>query len=230
MRSWRWICPGAALVGWVLLASCSAGGGGTGIGDQSDGAGGTGASSGAAGTANGGSGAGVIVGGAAGVTGGMCEPETGPFCGDGTVNVAGEVCDDGNALPGDGCTGVCTKEPNFDCPAMGGTCTSTVRCGDGMRSPGENCDDGNNASNDGCAADCSNVEPGYFCPTPGQPCMRTTGECGDSRVQPGETCDDGGAMDGDGCSALCRVEDGWRCTQPGMPCIQVPICGNGAID
>jgi fibro-slime domain-containing protein len=143
---------------------------------------------------------------------------------------APEVCDDGNALPGDGCTGVCTEEPNFDCPPTGGPCTSTVRCGDGMRTPGEQCDDANNTSNDGCAADCGTVEPGYYCPTPGQPCLPTSGSCGDSRVDPGENCDDGGMVAGDGCSAACRTEPGWRCTQPGMPCIQVPVCGNGVIE
>ncbi len=32
---------------------------------------------------------------------------------------AGEVCDDGNGRPGDGCSGVCTVEPNYSCPAAG---------------------------------------------------------------------------------------------------------------
>jgi fibro-slime domain-containing protein len=143
------------------------------------------------------------------------------------VNQGSESCDDGNTLPGDGCTGLCAKEPNFDCPAQGGKCTSTLKCGDGKRSPGEACDDGNTAAGDGCAADCAMLEPGWYCPTAGMPCQRANGICGDSRVQPGETCDDGGVVSGDGCSAACRVEPGFRCTQPGKPCQQVPVCGNG---
>jgi len=107
---------------------------------------------------------------------------------------------------------------------------STLRCGDGMRSPGEACDDANTTAGDGCAADCQSVDPGYYCPTPGMPCLRSEGACGDSRVDPGETCDDGNAMEADGCTPLCRVEPGWRCTQPGKPCILVPVCGNGTVE
>ena len=166
-------------------------------------------------------------GGTSGTAGSECTPPEGPFCGDGVVNQASETCDDGNALPGDGCTGVCTVEPYFSCPPQGGKCTSTLRCGDGMRSPGEACDDGNTTDGDGCAHDCQSVDPGYYCPTPGMPCLRSEGACGDSKVQAGETCDDGNTTDGDGCSAACRVEPGYRCTQPGKPCIMVAICGNG---
>ena len=36
-------------------------------------------------------------------------PEPGPGCGDGEVNQAAEECDDGNTLPGDGCSGACTE-------------------------------------------------------------------------------------------------------------------------
>jgi fibro-slime domain-containing protein len=200
--------------------------------DSSGGLGGT--SSGNGSGAASGIGGDIPIGGTAGDTGGggasQCTPPTGPYCGDGIVNQATETCDDGNALPGDGCTGVCTVEPYFNCPPSGGACTSTLRCGDGVRSPGEACDDGNNTANDGCAADCSSIDPGYFCPTPGQLCMRSEGACGDSKVQPGETCDDGNTTDGDGCSAQCRVESGFRCTQPGKPCIRVAACGNGTLE
>jgi fibro-slime domain-containing protein len=159
----------------------------------------------------------------------MCVPEVSAYCGDGMVT-AGESCDDGNALPGDGCTGLCATEPNFECPPQGGKCVSTLKCGDGKRSPGEACDDGNTTSGDGCAADCGTLESGWYCPTAGEPCMQSTGVCGDSRVQPGETCDDGGTADGDGCSSNCRVEAGWRCTQPGKSCQHIPVCGNGALE
>src|SRR5262245_19057012 len=37
----------------------------------------------------------------------------GPACGDKAINQASEECDDGNSLPGDGCSGVCKVEPFF---------------------------------------------------------------------------------------------------------------------
>jgi fibro-slime domain-containing protein len=202
-----------------------------GSGGSASGSGGTGATGGSGDAPSSGGtigiGGDVGLGGSAGGSEPECTPPTGPFCGDGSVNQPDETCDDGNPLPGDGCTGVCTTEPYFSCPPAGGPCSSTLRCGDGIRSPGEACDDGNTAAGDGCAADCALVEPGYFCPKAGEPCMRSEGACGDSKVQPGETCDDGGTTAGDGCSAECRVEPGFRCTQPGKPCIVVAACGNG---
>lgn len=61
-------------------------------------------------------------------------------CGDGAVD-PGEVCDDGNAVPGDGC--------NFDC-------TSNESCGNGVVDyfVGEQCDDANDLDRDGCATSC----------------------------------------------------------------------------
>jgi len=73
-------------------------------------------------------------------------------CGDGNLD-AGEECDDGNDVGGDGCSADCREE----------------YCGDGVvqdggvgQEPGEECDDGNNADGDGCSADCS-VESGGVC-------------------------------------------------------------------
>lgn len=63
-----------------------------------------------------------------------------PRCGDGVVDAsAGEVCDDGNLVRGDGCS------PD---------CLSDETCGNGVLDAGEQCDDGNYLSNDGCASDC----------------------------------------------------------------------------
>ena len=73
-----------------------------------------------------------------------------PFCGDGTLD-AGEACDDGNNVDGDGCSANCTIE---------------AYCGDGVLDPGEQCDDGNNENGDGCSALCSNEGGGEGC-TPG---------------------------------------------------------------
>ena len=73
-----------------------------------------------------------------------------------------ETCDDGNARPGDGCSGVCLIEPNYRCPVPGAACVSTLYCGDGKVTAGESCDDGNTTAGDGCSADCK-VEGGYAC-------------------------------------------------------------------
>ena len=58
-------------------------------------------------------------------------------------------------------------------------------CGDGQIEPGKQCDDGNMASNDGCSATCQ-LEAGYSCPTPGQPCVKIW-ICGNGKIDPGET-------------------------------------------
>jgi cysteine-rich repeat protein len=34
----------------------------------------------------------------------------------------------------------------------------------------EVCEDGNTEDGDGCSADCTMIEPGYYCTTPGEPC------------------------------------------------------------
>jgi len=61
-------------------------------------------------------------------------------CGDGTLNpLAGEVCDDGNVLNGDGCDANCTPSA----------------CGNGVLAPNEECDDGNLDSGDGCTDLCT---------------------------------------------------------------------------
>jgi len=61
------------------------------------------------------------------------------FCGDGNID-AGEQCDDGGNVDGDGCTAACVEEV----------------CGDDTvnDSGTEQCDDGNTESFDGCSAIC----------------------------------------------------------------------------
>src|SRR5690606_17159475 len=89
---------------------------------------------------------------------------------------AGEQCDDGNTLPGDGCDAQCQIEV---APAI---------CGDGIVNAGEQCDDGANNSDttpDACRTDC------------------TLPICGDGVVDSGEQCDDGNNVGGDGCEADC---------------------------
>jgi fibro-slime domain-containing protein len=156
-----------------------------------------------------------------------CQTEQ-PGCGDGVLDPATEVCDDGNTVPGDGCSGICTVEPNFECPPLGGPCMTNIVCGDGQLGGGEVCDDGNTKSGDGCASDCQSVDPNYDCSTPDMPCVNLM-VCGDGQVTGDEACDDKGAKGGckDDCSA---IEAGWICLRPGKACVIVPRCGDGVLN
>lgn len=149
-------------------------------------------------------------------------------CGDGSLD-EGEVCDDGNSRPGDGCSGLCRREPLYECPEPGEPCVSVVECGDGAIQGEEACDDGNDDAGDGCSDECQ-VEEGYGCRVPGEPCEEVdSAECGDGIVNVGETCDDGSDVGGDGCSDECEIEDGYTCPEPGAPCELVEYCGNGNL-
>lgn len=153
---------------------------------------------------------------------------SGPACGDGELNQEGEQCDDGNSLPGDGCSGVCAVEGYFECPEPGRPCVSTIVCGDGTIGPGEACDDGNTSAGDGCSSTCNLVESGYLCRREGEPCVRVY-LCSDGIVDPNEGCDDGGAADGDGCDGKCRIEQGFKCE--GSPSTCTPTrCGDGITE
>jgi fibro-slime domain-containing protein len=156
-----------------------------------------------------------------------CETEVAPACGDGMMNQATEECDDGNALPGDCCSGNCKVEAYCVCPPDGSGCHSTIVCGDGMRGPGEACDDGNADPGDGCSENCHTVEIGYRCATPGAACIRVY-TCGDGIVDPNEGCDDMNIMSGDGCSNHCRIEQGFKCDgMPGPSKCSATTCGDG---
>src|ERR1017187_2647892 len=91
-------------------------------------------------------------------TGGAGGTTSTAICGDRKIE-AGEVCDDGNNMPFDGCSSDCQIEP--DC--SGDICASA--CGDGIIFGSEECDDANRASGDGCSADCK-VESGWTCAQP----------------------------------------------------------------
>src|SRR5450432_2736050 len=152
-------------------------------------------------------------------------------CGDGALQT-GEECDDGNAIPGDGCSGICTLEAGFTCPTVGQPCifSQVAICGNGHLEVGEPCDDGNVVAGDGCSATCQ-VEAGFACVVAGQPCVAATqnARCGDGQVNAGETCDDGNTVSLDGCSATCSFETGWICSTPGSPCIKNEFCGDGVL-
>jgi len=53
--------------------------------------------------------------------GGSCVPA---YCGDGFIWSDGgsETCDDGNSESGDGCSAICTIEPNWQCDGMPSIC------------------------------------------------------------------------------------------------------------
>ena len=141
------------------------------------------------------------------------------------LNPALEQCDDGNSVPGDGCSGVCKIEPHYACPTASQPCVTTIICGDGMVGPGEACDDANQTSGDGCAASCRAVEKGFRCVTPGKPCERVHA-CGDGALDGNEGCDDGNNSSGDGCSARCRLEPGFKCAGSPSAC-SATVCGDG---
>ena len=82
-------------------------------------------------------------------------------CGD-NVKEGSEQCDDGNLIPYDGCSPICTIEPK----CTGGACTAV--CGDGLKFPNEECDDGNVQDGDGCSHDCK-LESGFNCTANNQP-------------------------------------------------------------
>jgi len=169
------------------------------------------------------------VGGSGGTA--VVEVDAGPVkaCGNGRID-EGETCDDANATPGDGCSGLCRKEPFFECPVAGLPCETTVVCGDSEVTGGEACDDGNIVSGDGCSALCV-VEATWACATPGQPCTRVNqAVCGDSQVNEGEGCDDGNLVAGDGCSESCQREQGWICPQPGQGCARLEFCSDGILN
>ncbi|MCY0989818.1 DUF4215 domain-containing protein [Nannocystis sp. ILAH1] len=99
-----------------------------------------------------------------------------PACGNGALE-PGELCDDGNATPGDGCEVDCTKTPG-------------ELCGNGMVDEGEECDDGNHVAMDGCEYNCTETV--------------IPASCGDGKTDVREECDDGNADDSDACRDNCK--------------------------
>jgi cysteine-rich repeat protein len=220
------------VLGWTVLTACG-GGNAPGVSVRPPGTGG--ASSGGSSQTGAGNGA---KGGSAGTELGVetdpcrspsppanCQMTTAePGCGDGKINQAKEVCDDGNSTSGDGCSGICKVEPYYSCPTEGMPCASTIVCGDGVIGAGEACDDGNKAAKDGCAADCRSMDKGYGCRAPGMACERVHA-CGDGITDSNEGCDDGNNKAADGCSVRCQVEQGFKCSGSPSACVAT-VCGD----
>jgi fibro-slime domain-containing protein len=63
------------------------------------------------------------------------------------------------------------------------------------------------------------------------PTSVNTKNCGDGVLDTGngEACDDGNTNSGDGCNKLCQLEAGFLCKDPGKPCTDIRVCGNGVV-
>jgi len=121
-------------------------------------------------------------------------------CGNGTLD-AGEGCDDGNALNGDGCTNACLVENTRPCNATAPGLTGDASCASGL-------------------CDMTSGAPGVCEPV----------GCGDGRLAADEGCDDGNTVAGDGCSAMCLVENSRPCNAASPGLTGDASCASGICD
>jgi cysteine-rich repeat protein len=135
---------------------------------------------------------------------GDCVPV--PFCGDGKIDVElGEICDDGNKLPGDGCGPNCKPEP---APPPPGTIFITevqvnpeaVEDTDGewfeLHNPTKAAVDITGwFVQDPVKEDGKEPDTHWFKP-----------QCGNGRTEAQEQCDDGNYTSNDGCTSDCKAE------------------------
>lgn len=170
------------------------------------------------------------------------------ICGDGVLEVA-ETCDDGNLLPGDGCSLDCTAEAGWNCEGV--ICVPV--CGDSLRVGAETCDDGNNIAGDGCSAacttegssselcddaqdndgdglaDCEDPDCAASCPAPGPEvaCSDGIDNDGDSAADCADSdCDSSCALPDEEDCAVAGDEDSnglADCADPACTC----VCGDG---
>jgi cysteine-rich repeat protein len=164
---------------------------------------------------------------------GYCDPATGACrvrpraacrdCGNGQLN-AGEECDDGERMPGDGCRADCTIErhgdgivdPDEECDdgnlVDGDGCDSNgrhTRCGNSVMTAGEQCDDGNDAAGDGCSGTCRTECTADESCDDADPCTRdhcTDGSCLNDELPGFE-------------GAICEVGE----------LVRVPLCGSDTL-
>ena len=142
-----------------------------------------------------------------------------------------ETCDDGNSIPGDGCSGTCQIEPNFACPTAGQPCTRRSCAATASSRATRRATTATRAAAMAARPTACMVEAGWTCPGDRRLVRRCARRrCAATRVlDPGEDCDDGNPASGDGCTAGCVVEPGWSCPTPGMHCALVEYCGDGAV-
>lgn len=154
-----------------------------------------------------------------------------PTCGDGLLNVDGELCDDGNTESGDGCTADCAQiETDSACPTPGKPCVSTVECGDGVITGSEQCDDSNTQAGDGCSKKCT-LESGWICPVIGLSC--SAAKCGDGLLAGNEECEyaEGETLGAKpGCSASCVIESPYDCASTAPFACALTHCGQLPVE
>jgi len=180
-------------------------------------------------------------------------------CGDGTLNTtAGEVCDDGDIVDGDGCDGNCTltgcgngiitAPETCDDSGESATCDTNctaATCGDATinATAGEICDDGGVVDGDGCDSNCTPTGCGNGIVTAPETCDDsgesaacngdcTVASCGDGTMNAtaGEDCDDGNDVSGDCCSASCAAEAEFSpCPDDGDACTTISECDGAGI-
>ena len=138
-----------------------------------------------------------------------------PICGNGQVE-QGEECDDGNNLPGDGCSADCLRErchgvvctASDQCHDVGTCDASTGACSNPAKADGVACDDGNTCTQtDTCqAGSCTGGNP-VVCTASDQchdvgTCDASTGACSNPARADGTVCNDGnGCTQTDTCQA-----------------------------
>ena len=175
-------------------------------------------------------------------------------CGDGTMNAtAGEICDDGDLIDGNGCDSNCTLtgcgngvitapetcDDSGESASCDANCTAAA-CGDGTinTTAGEVCDDGDLVDGNGCDSNCTPTGCGNGVITAPETCDDsgesatcdadcTVATCGDSTTNAtaGEDCDDGNVSAGDCCSASCMAEAAFStCPDDGDACTTVSEC------
>jgi cysteine-rich repeat protein len=174
----------------------------------------------------------------------VCAPPVG--CGNGTLE-AGEACDDGNNMNGDGCTAACDIEDGNPCTANA-ECASGVcdmneapplcepagSCGNGALDATESCDDGNLTTGDGCSNICllEDGEPctdnaqceSTICDTVDSNTCEPANTCGNGALEAGEACDDGNTSAEDSCDPQCLLELG------AGPCTDGAQCESGVCN
>jgi cysteine-rich repeat protein len=148
-----------------------------------------------------------------------------PTCGNGVLETPDEVCDDGNIVPGDGCSENCTIEDDSDCEAalLGSICYDRD-CGDGIRVSGEECDSGGAV---GCYTTNCTILQNFICQINPPYGKSNCSSCGNGAVEALESCDDGNLEDEDGCNSSCHVTPLFRCTRDYM---QTSTCRYSQID
>ncbi len=129
---------------------------------------------------------------------GTCEAAN--ECGNNVLE-AGEGCDDGGTLDGDGCSAACGLEEGQACNDVAPGATGAASCASGI------CD-----------------------VTTGAPGVCEPSGCGNGLLEAGEGCDDGDVIDGDGCSASCALEDGEACNDTAPGSTGGASCASGICD